>query len=45
MKTRQKQSDHDHERKCSENIRSRIACQITTQFEEKKNIKLNNSMN
>ena len=45
MKARQRQSDHDHERECSENIRSRITCQITAQFEKKKNIKLNNSMN
>ena len=33
-----------HERECSEDIRSRIACQAITQFEEKKDIKLNNLM-
>ena len=32
MKTRQRQSDHDHERECNKNIRSSIACQIITQF-------------
>ena len=44
MRTKQRQNDHDHECKCNESIRSRITCQITAQF-EKKNIKLNNSMN
>ena len=45
MKTKQRQNNHDHEREreCSENIRSRIASQITAQF--KKNIKVNNLMN
>ena len=45
IKTRQKQNDHDHEREYNENIRLCIECQITTQFEKNKNIKLNNSMN
>ena len=45
IKTKQRQNNHDHERECSENIKSRIACYIITQSEKKKNIKLNNSMN
>ena len=45
MRIKQKQSDYDHERECSKNIRSRITCQITAKFEKKKDIKLNNSMN
>ena len=36
MRAKQKQSNHDHECECSESIRSRIICQITAQFEEKK---------
>ena len=45
MKTRQRQNNHDYERKCDEDIQSRITCQITAQLEKKKNIKLNNLMN
>ena len=45
MRARQRQSGHDHERRCSEDIRSRITRQATAQLEEKKDIKLNNSMN
>ena len=45
IKAKKKQNSHNNECKCDKNLWSCFAHSIFSQFEKKKNFKLNNSMN